>query len=137
MRMLNGQMVSIFGADQKDSGLWSFEKKCALKNDRGMPPEKKVRKIDEENFMWTDDEVKLLLKVVRSYSVQKVYEGLQWESVKSKYEDITKDFVDLYQQADGQESLLLLHHVRLFTRERIASKIKKPTERVQKGGQFW
>ena len=36
-----------------------------------------------------------------SYSSQKDYEGLEWESVKSKYEDIRKDFVTLYKQRDG------------------------------------
>ena len=58
-----------------------------------MPPKKKAR-VDpdatEANLSWTDDEVELLLGVVRAYSSQKDYEGLEWESVKSKYEDIRK-----------------------------------------------
>ena len=36
----------------------------------------------EENFSWTDDEVKLLLVVVRAYSSQKDYEGLEWKGQK-------------------------------------------------------
>ena len=50
---------------------------------------------------WTDDEVELQLGVVCAYSSQKDYESLEWESVKSKYEDIRKDFVTLYEQQDG------------------------------------
>ena len=51
-----------------------------------MPPKKKARvnpDATEENLSWTDDEVELLLAVVRAYSSQKDYEGLEWESVKS------------------------------------------------------
>ena len=44
------------------------------------------------------------------------------ESVKSKYEDIRKEFVSLYGQKHGEKSLP--HDVSLFTRVRIASKIK-------------
>ena len=51
-----------------------------------MAPKKKAR-VDtdstEANLSWTDDEVELLLGVVRAYSSQKDYEGLEWESVKS------------------------------------------------------
>ena len=50
-----------------------------------MPPKKKVRvnpDAAEENLSWRDNEVKLLLVVVRAYSSQKDYEGLEWESQK-------------------------------------------------------
>ena len=52
-----------------------------------------------------------------SNSSQKDYERLEWESVKSKYDDIRKDFKELYRQGDGERSLP--HDVALFTRERI------------------
>ena len=46
-----------------------------------MPPKKKaITKIYNE--------VELLLVVVRAYSSQKDSDGLEWENVKSKYEDI-------------------------------------------------
>ena len=60
--------------------------------------------------------VELLLEVVRAYFFQKDYEGLQWESIKSKYEDIRNEFVTMYEQRDG-----LPHDVSLFTRERRAN----------------
>ena len=72
-----------------------------------MPPKKKAqvnpdateedgRPAQDVHLGWTDDEVELLLVVVRAYSSQKDYEGLEWESVKSKYEDIRKELVTLY-----------------------------------------
>jgi len=95
-----------------------------------MPPKKKARvgpDATEANLDWTDDEVELLLGVVSAYSSQKDYEGLEWESVKSKYGDIRKDFVTLNEQKDG-----LPHDLSLFTRERVASKIKDIRKKYKK-----
>ena len=38
--------------------------------------------------VWTDDECELLLSVTLQYKVQKSSEGIDWESVRSKYDDI-------------------------------------------------
>ena len=59
------------------------------------------RHIESREDPGNEVEVELLLGVVRAYSSQKNYEGLEWESVKSKYEDIRKDFVTLYEQQDS------------------------------------
>ncbi len=48
-----------------------------------MPPKKTGK-----DFQWTDDEAELLLSVTHDYKVKKVAEGIDWESVKSKYSDI-------------------------------------------------
>ena len=45
-----------------------------------MPPKK--------DFVWSDDEAELLLSVTHQYKVAKLAEGVDWESVKSKYNDI-------------------------------------------------
>ena len=46
-----------------------------------MPPQKKSRTDPDaiENVSWTDDEVELLLGVIRSYSSQKDYEVKRFE----------------------------------------------------------
>ena len=80
-----------------------------------------------ENISWTDDEVDLLLGVVRLYNSQKDYEALEWESVKSKYEDIRKDFVELYRQVKSH----CLTMWPFFTRKKIASKIKDPWKKYK------
>ena len=64
---------------------------CSSSTDiNDVPPPKKAKKDSDaaEIVSWTDDEVELLL--VRSYSSQKDYEELEWEIVKSKYEDISR-----------------------------------------------
>ena len=40
------------------------------------------------DFKWTDDEAGLLLNVTHSYKVKKISENIDWESVKTKYDDI-------------------------------------------------
>jgi hypothetical protein len=95
-----------------------------------MPPKKKSKLGEEsqgsENLTWTDEEVELLLGVVRSYASQKDFDGIEWESVKNKYEDIRQQFIDVYKQSDGK------HDATLFTREKIASKIKDLRKKYKK-----
>ena len=43
-------------------------------------------------LIWTDDEVGLLLRVSLDYKINKIQEGVDWETCKSKYKDITLFF---------------------------------------------
>ena len=96
------------------------------------PKPKKARRESEnsEVLNWTDNEVELLLGVVRSYSSQKDLDGLEWESVKSKYEDIRSEFVRLYDKKNDQEDFP--HSTSLFSHERITSKIKDLRKKYKK-----
>ena len=96
------------------------------------PKPKKARRESEnsEVLNWTDNEVELLLGVVWSYSSQKYFDGLEWESVKSKYEDIRSEFVGLYDERNDQEDFP--HSTSLFSRERIGSKIKDLRKKYKK-----
>ena len=42
----------------------------------------------KSDFKWTDDEAELLLNVTHNCKVSKISENVDWESVKSKYDDI-------------------------------------------------
>ena len=44
----------------------------------------------EQVFVWTDDEVELLLKVTQEYKVKKADKNVDWKSVRSKYSNIWK-----------------------------------------------
>ncbi|KAI4818365.1 hypothetical protein KUCAC02_011708 [Chaenocephalus aceratus] len=46
----------------------------------------------KDAFLWTDDEVELLLRVALDYKTTKVQESFDWESCKSKYSDIGDTF---------------------------------------------
>ncbi|XP_063052345.1 uncharacterized protein LOC134446989 [Engraulis encrasicolus] len=50
----------------------------------------------KNSFMWTDDEVELLLSVTLQYKCEKTEEGTDWETVHSKYPDILQVFLEKY-----------------------------------------
>ena len=80
-----------------------------------MPPKKKVCIEDSKNMLWTDDEVKLLLETVFSFKNKKSYEGIDWESVKEKYEFVKNDFLEAFplENKPGFHGKLLLREKRL------------------------
>ena len=45
----------------------------------------------KRDFKWTDDECELLLHVTLNYKVKKSSENVDWESMKTKYDDISND----------------------------------------------
>ena len=60
-----------------------------------MPPKKKLKTTnneseDSKNMAWIDDEVQLLLETLFNIKTEKSYEGIDWESIKGKYEIIRK-----------------------------------------------
>ena len=83
----------------------------------------------EKNFIWTDDETSLLLRVVMDFKAQKSSQGLDWETIKNRYEDITERFITNYPK--NEDSGLLCEafpnkgNTGIFTKERILRKIKR------------
>ena len=56
-----------------------------------MPTKKKLKTTnneseDSKNMVWTGDEVQLLLETLINIKSKKSYEGIDWESIKKKYE---------------------------------------------------
>ena len=47
-----------------------------------------------DSAAWTNDEAELLLNVTLEYKTTKVFEGLDWEGIRSKYADILERFRD-------------------------------------------
>ncbi|XP_076144085.1 uncharacterized protein LOC143126047 [Alosa pseudoharengus] len=45
-----------------------------------------------ESFVWTDSEVKRLLRLTLNYKASKLQENIDWESCQSKYVDLTNAF---------------------------------------------
>ena len=46
----------------------------------------------KKDFQWTDDESELLLNVTYDYNAAKAVDNVDWESVKSKYDEILERF---------------------------------------------
>jgi len=62
---------------------------CALY--RAMPPKKAPT--SKKEFVWSDDEVQLLLETAADYKSAKEAQCVDWESVKAKYKDIFELFI--------------------------------------------
>ena len=50
----------------------------------------------KKNLPWTDEETALLLQVIIDYKSSKAALGLDWETIKSKYDDICERLQSLY-----------------------------------------
>ena len=78
-----------------------------LKNNKKCPEKATVR--------WSDDLIEKLLESVKEFKAQKEYEGVDWGSVKDKYENIRSLFIKKRRDENDNET---------FTRDKISSKIK-------------
>ena len=61
-----------------------------------MAGKKKKAKTDTISFIWTDDEVELLLNVTLQYKAKRLQESVDWDSCYTKYADIAEEFREQY-----------------------------------------
>lgn len=96
----------------------------------------KTGKKNVETFTWTDSEVELLLETVKGYASECHYKGVDWESVKAKYEKITNIFVERYPKLkDGEppnDEYPKSKSVHQFTKERVSAKLKAIRQKYKK-----
>ena len=64
------------------------------------------------------------MKLVLDYKTKKIADAQDWDTVRAKYEDILKSFVEAYPPEETEE-FPRHHQLEMFTKERIASKVKK------------
>ncbi|XP_077433837.1 uncharacterized protein LOC144058978 [Vanacampus margaritifer] len=75
-----------------------------------------------ESFTWTNDEVELLLRVMRDFKTAKLRENVDWESWPLKYADVTDAFLAKYpRHSTGQD---FPHHANAITKAQITAKVK-------------
>ena len=48
---------------------------------------KTAEKTEKDNFVWTDEETALLVKIIIDYKAAKSNLGLDWETVRMRYEE--------------------------------------------------
>jgi hypothetical protein len=82
----------------------------------------------DPNFTWTDSEIELLLEAVKLFASESLYNGIDWEGVKSKYEKISKIFVERYPKIKDcdvpDEEYPRSNKLEEITKERISAKMK-------------
>ena len=75
-----------------------------------------------DNFVWTDEEVEMLLQTTLDYKATKAQEGVDWESCQSKYVDIWTEFLRQYPVPGGTAAYP--HEKEAICKTQIASKLK-------------
>ena len=85
------------------------------------------KKKERTEFVWTDDEIELLLETVLAYKATCEYEGICWESVKAKYQKIMEIYVERYPTASEENTMDFprASTPELLTKQRIAAKLKR------------
>ena len=78
----------------------------------------------DKNFMRTEVEINLLLGVVLDYRVGKAGEEVDWQRVRSKYEDITKVFLEKYLDNDEENFPRGAKAAGSLNKDRIRNKLK-------------
>ncbi|CAL8391533.1 unnamed protein product [Arctogadus glacialis] len=81
---------------------------------------------NKKNFVWSDEEVELLLQVTQDYKATKTQQGVDWESCQTKYTDIWTAFIEQHPTPpDGQPRVPSYPHATdEINKPQIASKLK-------------
>lgn len=77
-----------------------------------------------DSFVWTDDEVELLLRVTLNYKTTKEQDGVDWETCQSKYADIMDAFLEQYPATGMAEGKDFPHQIQNISKAQITTKIK-------------
>ena len=84
----------------------------------------------KSNLTWTPSETLLLLDVASEYKVNKMLNGIDWETCRSRYDEILKDFIEKYKEhtCDGNnhtQDFPMHSNLEFFTKNVIIGKIKR------------
>ena len=59
-------------------------------------------------FNWTDDEIQLLLEVWFNFKAESDYKDVNWQSKRTKYEQIKSKFCEQYPELKMKSSLVAI-----------------------------
>ena len=99
--------------------------------------------MEKDNFNWTDSEIELLLKCVKIFASNCMYEGKDWEGIKSKYDKVREIFIERYPSGSpdsdntnneevDSEDFPKSSSLHSFTKERVAAKVKNVRKNFKK-----
>ena len=63
----------------------------------------KSNMVADKNFIWSDEEINLLLHIVIDYKAGTAREEVDWETVRTKYGDVTKMFLEKYSDNEKEK----------------------------------
>ena len=75
-------------------------------------------------FSWTDSEIQLLLETTKDFKAKQEYEGVDWNTIRTRFDKIKDAFINSYPSTDGQDYPHVGDINDTFTKERIMLKLK-------------
>ena len=81
----------------------AFEIAKKMPNSEGQSS--KAKKSKSDNFVWSDDEVELLLNVVLEYKTARTAENVDWQTCQTKYTDILDLFRAQYPSKENADKI--------------------------------
>ena len=78
----------------------------------------------EKNFSWTDEEMALLLQVTIAYKAEETSEGLDCDSVRSKYDGILEKFIERYPNNEATSEFPHSEDESVFTKDSLVARVK-------------
>ena len=88
------------------------------------------------NFTWKNGEVELLLEAVKGFASECHYKGIDWESVKVKYDKITNIFIKRYPKVKDDEppndEYPNSKSLTKITKRRVSAKLKAIRQKYKK-----
>ena len=84
--------------------------------------ESKKKNGKASDLNWTDDKIQLLLEVCFDFKVESDYEGVNWESKRTKYEQIKSKFCEQYPEVEV-EKFPRSNDLDWITKERVSAKL--------------
>ena len=75
------------------------------------------------DFNWTNDEIQFLLEVCFDFKVESDYEGMNWESKRTKNGQIKSKFYEQYPEVED-EKLPRSNDLDSITKKRVSVKLK-------------
>ena len=79
----------------------------------------------KEQFSWSDDETELLLHVTLEYKTEKIARSEDWESIRSKYNDIWERLIaQISERIEERSTEDFPHSPEEITKAMVTSKLK-------------
>ena len=83
-----------------------------------------MSKTTKIEFSWSDDEIQLLLNAANQYKSDCEYEGLNWESIRSKYENVLTILMESYPKTNVEGKVYPnIENPDVISKERVGAKL--------------
>ena len=92
-----------------------------------MASKKSTTDKNEKNFTWSDEKTALLMRIIIDYKATKALSGLDWETIKNRYDEITDRFKLQYPKPESgsdPDEYPYMENICVFNKDHVNRKLK-------------